>query len=502
MKSDYLNKVVQALDKGQLRFCREQFSQSQGANAQLELQIFNAATQTTSGQDLTKLVPNAKHLATLKKRVYYNVIDFVDLLEDHRRAKQDPLHKYKEAKALLTLSIHDEALDVLQKGIERAVALEEIFTEVRMRELLREILKNLTAAKYEKLAVDNEYHLETAARKQLDVIRLTFINDRMFRYYRSFRSSKNLKYVQAIEDLKNSDDLAEDAIPDSLPAQLRYFNALNIYYSAKGQPLKAIDMMKRQLKLWQSNQLRIEFYPHMYMSCLNNLIGKLNMSYQITYAKAHLQTLENFNPKGKRNQVLKFEYLTMQSQLLMMNEGKVSEACDYEEVIQKGLSTYEKSVSLDFRYVLTFNMAIAQLVNGNNRRALFHFNAIKELGFSAVRHDIQGMARIFRLLLLADDDSTGTFPHQLRNSDRFFKKKHPGYALEQAVFKWVKQFHARLITDRKASYTVLHQCVDPFANSGVIGAQELQLWAKSKAGNRSMKTLYASALAEQAEQAG
>lgn len=489
MKTDYLNKVVQALDTGQLRYCREKLAQDSSKNTEEILAIFDAATNTKSAKALKNLVPNAKHLATLKKRVYYNVIDFVTTLEDQRKLKHNPAYKLKEAKSLLTLGLQHQAVDVALKGIEYAVELEELFIEVQLRELLRETLKTITDKHFHQITIDNEYALETAARKQLDLIKVTQVNDRMYRYYRSHRRSNNPQLIDAVEQLRQSPEL-HSGPPDSIPAQLRYYNALNIYYASKNELTTAIEMLQKHLELMELKPQRIKLYPNVYMSCLNNLLGKLNLTMRLAEAEQLLEKLHEFKAAGRRNRMLKFRFYLMQKHLFLMNSGKVTEACNLEEEIIKGINTYRKNLPINTIYVLTFNMGIAQLINGNNKRALFHFNTVKELGHSDVRHDMQGMAQLFRLLLLAIDDAAGLFQHQLRNAERFFKKKQSGYEIEKTFLHWLKRNHNRINTNGKAVFQSLFQELKPFADEDVIGAKEFLLFAQSQTSRKSLVELW------------
>lgn len=172
----------------------------------------------------------------------------------------------------------EEAAEVARKGLETAVALEELFVEVPLRELLREVYKNMGSKALTDAITENEYLLETASRKLTTLIRYTHINDRAFDYLRKYRVSDDAGVKRGMEELIDLPEMKDINRADSLPAQLKYYAIWNCYHSSRNEIDDALIVQEKELRLWESNPGRIKLYPHLYMDTLANMLGKLSMT--------------------------------------------------------------------------------------------------------------------------------------------------------------------------------------------------------------------------------
>ncbi|MCF8277005.1 MAG: hypothetical protein K9J17_09735 [Flavobacteriales bacterium] len=435
-------------------------------------------------------------LSVHKSRLYNALVNHVRLLRETREPGGNLWSIYHEGKLLVSLGLIDEAFNVVKAGIASAVNLEELDLEVLLRELLREILKNSDDALKGEQITENEYLLETAANKLLTSIKYTLINDRMFALNQKFRHSNDPSIIRGKEELINSEHLRNIHLADSLPSQLRFYRTLAGYYSSGNDTLRSLENYHKCLELWEANPGRIQMYPHMYLSILTNVLGKLIMLGRVNECPKYLERLANVVVSTRKDKVLKFIYLETQYHLYHLNTGGFQEAVEREERIEEGLRNFGLQVSESFRISIRYNIGIVALLSGNSRKALSWFNQIRGLGTLESRQDLQGMARLFRLLLLCEDDSVMNFSHFLRNSKRFFGKKHPSYTLETIVYSWLKKNHDKLFgLERKRLYQDLASEVQGLANSKVVGAEEVVYLAQSRATGSSISDLYRESLA-------
>jgi len=105
-----------------------------------------------------------------------------------------------------------------------------------------------------------------------------------------------------------------------------------------------------------------------------------------------------------------------------------------------------------------------------------------------VRQDIQGIARLFHLALLLDDDSFESF---LRNSRPFFNKDDRQYTLEQTVYEWMA-LHWKLTDDTavRQSFAQLTEQLRIKEQQHVIGAGEFRIWAQAYAEGVTVREVY------------
>ena len=501
MKNDTIHRFIHALDKGELRYCREALLREEGAPAEATRKLFEVLVQMKNfnREELKEVMANdlvGGQLAVQKFRLFRFLVNQVKLLRQNREAA-NLWSIHQEGRLFLSMGLIDEAYELVRSGVVLAVKLEELYSEVVLRELLREIFKNMDNSNYNEEITANEYLLETAGQKLSTLIKYTQINDQMFSLNRRYRFTKDPNLWNGVQELFQSEHLQNINLADSLPSQLRFFRARAGYFSSINDSKLSLENYERCLTLWDSNPSRIKLYPHMYLGTLSNVLGKLSMLGRIEESPKYLDKLEALEVTTRREEVLKFTYLETQYYLYLMNSGRFSDAAEREKEVVNGLRKFGLQVPEDFRINFRYNIAVSSLVSGDSRKALFWFNEIREMGVLQSRQDIQGIARLFRLLLIHEDDSSGNFSHFLRNSKRFFTENHPSYALETTVYSWLKKNHEHLFgPHRKRLYQDLANSIQEFCDVKVVGSEELLLLAKSKASGSSISHLFSESLAK------
>ncbi|MCF8257283.1 MAG: hypothetical protein K9J06_07000 [Flavobacteriales bacterium] len=110
------------------------------------------------------------------------------------------------------------------------------------------------------------------------------------------------------------------------------------------------------------------------------------------------------------------------------------------------------------------------------------------MGHCTVREDLQGLARLWRLLLVMGREE---FERYLRNSRPFFRSHQPHYRLERTVHAWIEDHWRLKAADAlRTSYEKLHTALLTFAQEGIVGADELRIWAQGHADRLPMREVY------------
>ncbi len=503
MKTNSLFRLIQALDKGEFRHCRNFLSKENSTPSQERLLVFDTLSNMSEhDEDELKNAVSGKSIATnlsvKKNRLYTSITHQIGLLSDSRKPNDDPEKKLREGKTFLKLGLLEEAAEAANKGIKSAIIVEELFLEVSLRELLRVIYKNMNNKKLTSAITENEYLLETASRKLATLIRYTQLNDRAFDYLRRYRVSDEQGAIKGMQEIMETPEMLDLKKADSLPAQLRYFNIRHCYYSSRNQLEKSIASNHEELKLWESNQARIKLYPLYYLSTLSNLLGKVTACGRIEEAPAYLKKMEEVQLQGRRSEILKFSTIELQYQLYYLNSGKLQEALGREEKILNGFRRYGKHISDATRLTFLYNLGVSHLISDNSGKALHFFNKIRDLGRLSQRADLQGVARLLRLLLLCENDPNGSFEHYLRNSQRFFKERDKVYDLEVVVYSWLNQHHRYTEQEKRvASFQKLADQMGPFMKKGRIGSEEMMIWSTAQARQVPVRQVYQERLNKQ-----
>ena len=486
MKSDFLHRFIRALDEGELRYCRTSIELDEKQVAKGYLCLFDrlAAMGTHDAKALATAMahfPIAKQLAAEKIRLYQLLLQFTKELRDKRKPANDPQLRLDEALLLYDKGLHEEAVEVATKGLAQAVFMENLWLEVVLMDLLRRIYKAMAQKQLTATRIQNEYQLLMAGKKLSTLLLYTQISDRMFDYIRNYRATDSSTVKRGIDELMNTPELQDINLATSLPAQIRFYSIQQFYYSQQNKLEETNEMCKRQLSLWEQNPARIAEDPSVYRGVLSNLIGKLTLLGKTEEAFSYLNKLETMKVVTRRDEVLQFGHMELQFQLFYMNQGKMPEVLLREENVLAGLRRYQKAMEDSVVLVLMYNLGITHLICENRTEAMRYFDRIHSLGKLPVRLDLQGIARLIRLLLLYDKEENRDVSHFLRNSNLFFGKKDRKFELEHMVHQWLA-LHNDIVgkSERKQSFGQFAETLVPFMQSNVLGAEEMYIWAKAR----------------------
>jgi len=479
-----------------MRYCREALRSENVSMREDRLLLFDTLRHLSeyNKSDVIKALhgrPIMSNLHVEKARLVSKVLSYVSTLTESKRSANDPLNRLKEANTFFQLGMFEEALEVASKGLEFAIEIEVLQEEVQLRDLLRVVYKGLKNQDLTTIATQNEYLLETASKKLARSIRYQIINDRAFNYLRRYRVTDEEGVKKGMEELVNLPELRDIKMADSLQSQIRFYETWNYYHSSRNELNLAIESLFKSIQLWESKPKRIEMAPFQYMSAVSNLLGKLSIANRLDESPVLLKKLEDVSVFGIDGEARKWPDVELQYQLYFMNSGKLEMAVEREKQTLEVLRKYGKRMRVSIYLTLQYNLAVAHLLCNNSRKALGYCNRIRDYGVVSDRQDIQGAARLIRLLLLAEDDATGTFLHYLRNSKRFFKSSHRAYRLEQVVLKWLSA-HYRIEDNgkREKSFNQLSVLMKRYVKEGMMGAEEIQIWAFANANQVSLNAVF------------
>lgn len=495
VKRDNLAAFMEALDEGQKRYCGNRLAADAAAVKRGHLALFNAmqARRKDPSKKLRKELqefPISRNLAVEKYRLFEKLIGYVKELGLARKKVSDQRQRLEQAEVLFDMGLWPEAAEATQKGIQKAVHLEDLHMEVLLRDLLRKIYKNMSQSELVDEITHNEYSLVMASRKLATLMRYNQINDRMFAYQRKFRVSDSNSIKRGLEELLASPEMKDINKADSLPSQIRFYTIMNNYHSQLNDGEKCIEVGERLIALWEQKPERLETDTAEYRAALTNQIGHLSMLGRLTEAERLLSKLDSLPVSGGKSAVLQFVAVELHHQLFYLNQGKFRKAAERESKIVEGLKRFKKSIANSSHLALLYNLGVTHLVLGNTGKAIQYFDRIRGLGKLPERQDLQGVARLLRLLLMAEKRTEMNFEHYLRNSQRFFGKKDRGYKLELAVHDWLIRFERTGVNKEKELLKEFISLLEPMVATRVLGAEEMLLWGKARLVNKRVEQIF------------
>lgn len=495
MKHDLIHSFLHRLDVGELRMCERFYGQPKGESMRNRKLLFEAllhqreydrsALLQAMGVKWTK-----ERLAQEKHKLYEDLIEVVGRLHRERDGRQCPWTQWQDARTLMRMGLMDAAADTARQGLERAMHLEELHAEMQLRELLREILKSTDRKAAQPEIMDNDQRLDTAVDKVRALTSYSLTADRLLDYYQRFRTIDPDKLPVAIATLLQAQMVTDINKATSLPALLRFHHIKVLQARMEGRVEEAITHYWEIIRLWESHPQCIDQRPHLYRKALANLTGALIVLGSHKEVEMLLARMENIPVIFQRDRALQFCDVELQYQLFNLNTGRLDAALKRKDLLPKGLKDHGRNIADGYQMVLRYNAGVMYMMNDEPRAAKKLFNEIRELKHITECRDLQGLARLFRLLLLMMDNEAD-FDSYMRNSRPFFADTHRQYPLEQMVYAWIGA-HCKLTSEAhvRSSFAQLTAKVLPFEKEKMTGAEELRIWAQAHANGQPVREVY------------
>ncbi len=493
MKSDVPFRFAQAMDKGEVAAFQTSAYLNTGNWCKQRKLLFrtmlNMDTYDSVALEKAQTEPTyIRILATEKHRMLVAMMACVMDLRQRRENQVDPWQRLREAQLLLDMGLSEEAALKTVEGIAVAEMVEDLYAELQLREHLRAIYKLIPRSNNINQITENEYRLETLIQKVANLNRYAIICDNIGDHQKKYRVSDDQAVRSAVDALMADPLMSGLEKATSLPSQIRYTTAKAFYLDSVGKLDQAQDEFYKCLSLWEINPDRIAYLPHFYRQALANLIGVLTQIGDINQVPILLKRMEQVPIAGRRASMLAFCDVELQYQYYYLNTRQFEQVINRETEILNGIRNFGKLMVESKELSLLYNLGISHLVVGNNKTAKNHFTNIRTKGNLHSRIDIQGLSRIFRLLLLLEEDKEERFLYYLRSYKRTFRKGMPFYSMENVIYEWLKKhslvFHS---TQGESLLMELHAQLAEFETQRLIGAEELRLWVLSRASGKSIR---------------
>lgn len=495
MAQDVLHEMIRTLGSNEVFAFRTSHFLNSGKWRQERNLMFDTLLTTGEGaaERLAHVFNGSAYLSTLKKerhRMYRALLSCLSEQRRHLNEATDPWVSFEEARLLLEKGFITQAADRAIAGVRMADEVHDLHAALSLRELLRSIYKLMPRSKLEMEITDNEYRLENVIKQVGNLARYTAINDRLIDLHKKYRLADDISVRDAMDALMADVLMTGIKNATSLPAQIRFASIKAYHAQCTGDYATALEYHDLCLTLWERSAPRIAYLPHLYREAIANLISLLILLRDMDTVPVLLKRMEQIPVSGQRSEMLAFCDNELQYQLFYMNTGRFVEVIAREQAVNRGIDRFAALMLESKELTLLYNLAITHLMVGNDRIAFRYFGRIRDKGVLQSRLDIQGTARIFCLLLLMEKEDTGGFSNHLRSSKRAHLKHMPFYKMQEAVYEWLGKHQNDFYSPDRALYLdQLHEVLLPFEQERVLGAEEIRLWALSRASGRPIMQL-------------
>lgn len=260
------------------------------------------------------------------------------------------------------------------------------------------------------------------------------------------RSKEDLSLMYEIIKKYNKLDYEDLTFSDKY-----YINYINtVYYTSAGNHAKSLNFTQRNIQLIEaiSPKLREEEVEK-YIVTLNNLVvNHLNLQ-QFNETTPYISKIRSLATHNIRENILLW---TTSYKLVLGVSIKIGNFEEAERIvfeILSGINEFADKIPLIEIVTFKYNVATVYFINKKYSKSLEVLNEIINENNPSLRDDIQGFARILRLIVLWEKGEQEMLPYAAVSTYRFLYKRKRLYKFENIVLNFIKQKLPEINTSTK-----------------------------------------------------
>ncbi|MEO1259754.1 MAG: hypothetical protein AAFZ15_13260 [Bacteroidota bacterium] len=447
-KSDALFQLVRSLNGTEKRYFKTFYSKQQYNQDRKFLLLFDRMVEMCSQEsyDEALLLKNLRgaideeHLPYEKNYLYQAVLKS---LRNYHAAKT-PALKLKELMIDISLLYEKGLVADSFKHIRRAKKLalkydfrlpllELILME---RRLIRQFMRKNVQVKLKAVQADAAKYLQEI---NLQFKSLTVYENIFSMILHSERTKDKITEYQnqLAALLPDSDGLEFPSFELPIYAHLSY----SMLFLLTGEHEKRLHHLKKLISLFEDHPhlLKENQYNKRYINCLNNYINGCCAIGELEELQRQIGKMKHFQSQN-RDLSFQSDQLLLYSQMLyFLKKEQFEHIVEMANEIEAFMQQHEKQMNLPFRVTFNLNLAVAYLFEKKFSEAHEKINQIINEPKFEVRRDIQMLSRIFRILLLIEEQEFMTAEYQVYAAIRYCKKFRKNNAVEGKILNILKQ---------------------------------------------------------------
>lgn len=260
------------------------------------------------------------------------------------------------------------------------------------------------------------------------------------------RSKEDLNLM--LEVIKKYNRLKYDSLTFSDKYYINYINT--VYFTSSGKHNESLVFTKQNIELIESMPQKLkEEEVAKYIVTLNNLVVNYLYLQQFEEATPCISKIRSLATYNIRENILLW---TTSYKLILGVSIKIGDFEEAERIVKEiilGINEYADKIPLVEIVTFKYNIATVYLINKNYSKALSFVNEIINENNPSLRDDIQGFARILRLIILWEKGEKEMLPYAAISAYRFLYKRKRLYKFENIVLSFIKDKLPHINTNTK-----------------------------------------------------
>lgn len=365
-----------------------------------------------------------------------------------------------DAEVLQEKSLYVQCRKVLLKAKKLAYNYERF---VFIPEIIR-----IESRMYDMNSLDELAEEERSALKKMETInRLRTISNKVARLVASAHQLRKESELAEFDKILSEEILSDENKADSFTAKIYFFYINGVCYEMKGALQKSYEYRKRFVEITEENPLWMEIHVKNYLPALNNLaISQMELK-KFDEMSDTIYKIRQIAASRKITEDVLLQVFIFSSILEMnycLKTGEVENGIYAAKEAEEGLKKFAGKIHKQYEIVLYNSIKYIYFEAGELRRSLQWSNKLMNESSEGIRDDIQGIARIFNLILHFELGNTDSLEYFIRSTYRFLMKRKRLYKVESFVLNYLRK-NTHLISQKEIidSFKALHEELLPLA---------------------------------------
>lgn len=377
-----------------------------------------------------------KHLPSEKNHLHSLVLK--SLRQYHSQFNIDVTLKEMliDAEVLQERSLNIHCRKVLAKAKKLAYKYERF---VFIPEIIR-----IESRMYDLDAIDALAEEERSALKKMETINhLRVISNRVAGLVASAHHLRKESELQEFSRITAHELLCDENKADSFTAKIFFFYINGVCYEMKGDLQRSYEYRKRFVEITEENPQWMEIHIKNYLPALNNLaISQMELK-KFDEMSETIRKIRAIGETGKKLSQDVHLLIFIFSSILELNyclrTGETENGVFAAKQTEAGLKKYAGKIHGQYVIVLHNSLKHIYFKAGDLKRSLYWSNKVIAESVADIREDIQGMARIFNLILHYELGNTDSLEYFIRSTYRYLLKRQRLYKVESAVLNYLRK---------------------------------------------------------------
>jgi hypothetical protein len=257
--------------------------------------------------------------------------------------------------------------------------------------------------------------------------------------------NKRIKEARTEDELSRFSAIREHPLLRTIDKALsfdakNYFYGIHlIYFHAKGDNHKCLELARKQVELIESYPDTVQEHAKLYLSALNNIL----------LCQIHLHNYSEFDLVITKLRAIPLKSITLECNRFVtagtfemvryLDTGDFQKSVGLRKDLVSGLLAYADKINPIEKITLLYNLFYSYFGTGDYSKALEIINQLLNRYQKELRYDVQGAVRILNIILHFELGNNLLLQYNAVSTYRFLAKSKRLYKLETVVLNFIRK---------------------------------------------------------------